>query len=177
MPRILSRCLRENSMKNKLEKSVSEIAKDRKNVIDKLVNFSLTDMLLFWGGNEELFKQQEKKWLPVLIWAKDNLDAKFKTTQNLDVPEQESQTGVKLKKFLESLSDKELTAFYWAALNMRSVLLAAALVKGKINAQQAFEASCLEELWQAKKWGSDEVADCRRNSLKQELEQIEAFIG
>ena len=73
-------------------------------------------------------------------------------------------------------SDKELAAFYLAALNMRSVLLAAALVKGRLNARQAFEASCLEELWQAEKWGVEEEAEKRRQSLKQELVEIEDFL-
>lgn len=159
-----------------LKKSVPEISKDREQVIEKLVKFSLTDMLLFWSANEDLAKHQQKLWFPVLSWAKENLETKYKTTKTLDVPEQDSNAGEKLKKFLQSLSDKELTGFYFAALNMRSVLLAAALIKGKITAQEAYKASCLEELWQAEKWGNDKAADCRRKSLLEELEQIEAFV-
>lgn len=159
-----------------LKKSVAEVAKDRATVIDKLVQFSLTDMLLFWGANEELAKHQEKLWTPILVWAKENLDTKYKTTTTLEVPEQEDKSSEHLKAFLQSLSDKQLTAFYYAALNTRSVLLAAALVKGKINARQAFEASCAEELWQAQKWGKDKAAECRRKDLYSELETIENFI-
>lgn len=163
-------------MTDKLVKSVPEIAKDRTMVIEKLVKYSLTDMLLFWGTNEELFKCQKEKWTPILTWAKENLETKFQITQTLDVPAQDSHSGERLKLFLESLTDKELTAFYYAALNMRSVLLAAALVKGRISAQEAFETSCLEELWQAEKWGTDNEASARRNELKKELEEIEAFL-
>ncbi len=163
-------------MTDKLTKSVPEIAKDRKIIIEKLVKYSLTDMLLFWGTNEELFKCQQEKWTPILVWAKENLETKFKTTQTLDIPAQDSHSGEKLKLFLESLTDKELTAFYYAALNMRSVLLAAAFIKGRISAKDAFETSCLEELWQAQKWGTDEEASARRNELKKELEEIEKFL-
>ena len=159
-----------------LKKSVAEIAKERETVIERLVKFSLTDMLLFWGSSEELFKQQKKVWLPILAWAKEKLDAKFTPTQALEVPEQDTENGVKLKLFLNSLNDKELTCFYYAALNMRSVLLAAALIKGRISAEQAFKASCLEELWQAERWGNDVAAECRLASLKKELEEIEAFL-
>ncbi len=160
----------------KLEKSVAEIAKERDIVIEKLVKFSLSDMLLFWSSNEELIKRQQQYWTQILSWAKENLDTKFNITKTLDFPEQDSESGLKLKKFLQTLNDKELTGFYFAALNTRSILLAAALIKGKINAKQAFEASCLEELWQAEKWGNDEAAENRRKSLLQELEEIEAFI-
>ena len=163
-------------MKTKLEQSIAEIAKDRQIVIEKLVQFSLTDMLLFWGTNKDLAQRQEKLWSPILIWAKENLDTKFNITKSINVPEQDSESSIKLKMFLEALDDKELTCFYYAALNTRSILLAAALIKRKINAQQAFEASCLEELWQAEQWGQDEAAENRRKSLLEELKTIESFI-
>lgn len=163
-------------MKTKLEKSITEIAKDRDIVIEKLVKFSLTDMLLFWSTNEKLFLRQQELWTPILIWAKENLDTKFNITKEINVPEQDSESSIKLKMFLETLTDKELTGFYFASLNMRSILLAAALIKGKITAQEAFEASCIEELWQAEQWGNDEAAENRRKSLLLELETIEDFI-
>ena len=77
---------------------------------------------------------------------------------------------------METLSDRELTAFYAAALKMRSVLLAAALVKGKINAEEAFRAAFLDELWQAETWGADEEAENRRQTIKNEICEIEKFL-
>ena len=159
-----------------LEKTAKEIGKDREEVIDRLVRFALTDMMLFWGQNEDLVKRQEKIWGPLLEWANEEINTKFIRTQSLDVPEQEKTSGYRLKAFLEKLSDKELAAFYVAALNMKSVLLAAALVKGRINAKQAFEAAYLEELWQAENWGVEEEAEKRRAEVRQELVEIEKFL-
>lgn len=159
-----------------LEKTAKEIGKDREEVIDRLVHFSLTDMMLFWGQNEDLVKRQEKIWGPLLEWANEEINTKFIRTQSLDVPEQEKTSGYRLKAFLEKLSDRELAAFYVAALNMKSVLLAAALVKGRINAKQAFEAAYLEELWQAENWGVEEEAEKRRAEVRQELVEIEKFL-
>ncbi len=159
-----------------LEKTAKEIGKDREEVIDRLVRFSLTDMMLFWGQNEDLLKRQEKIWGPLLEWANEEINTKFIRTQSLDVPEQEKTSGYRLKVFLEKLSDRELAAFYVAALNMKSVLLAAALVKGRINAKQAFEAAYLEELWQAENWGVEEEAEKRRAEVRQELVEIEKFL-
>ena len=59
---------------------------------------------------------------------------------------------------------------------MRSVLLAAALVKGRINAKEAFDAAFLEELWQNESWGVDEEAAKRREEMREELQQIEDFL-
>ena len=59
---------------------------------------------------------------------------------------------------------------------MRSVLLAVALIKGHINATEAFELSELEELYQARKWGSEPVAEARRNSIKDSLISAEKYL-
>lgn len=163
-------------MITKLKQISAEIAEHRDEVIDKLVQFSLTDMLLFWGQEKELIQRQEEHWAPLLLWAKQELDTKFMTTQGLDVPEENKTSGYRLKLFMESLSDKELTAFYAAALDMRSVLLAAALVKGRITAEQAYQAAFLEELWQAESWGVEEEAERRRQEIKAELQAIAEFL-
>lgn len=163
-------------MSEKLIDAEKEIPEHREEIIDKLVQFSLTDMLLFWGQEVDLIKKQEEAWGPLLQWAQNEFDTKFKETHGLDVLEENKQAGKRLKYFMQNLSDKELAAFYLAALTMRSVLLAAALVKGRINAEQAFQAAFLEELWQSENWGTDEVTQKRRDELKQELIDIENFL-
>ncbi len=161
---------------NKLEQAVGEIQNRREDVIDKLLQFASTDSLLFWGNNEELVKKQEQLWRPVLSWANEEINAKYVTTKGLDVPEQDEYSINNLKNFMENLSDKELAAFYLAAVNMKSELLAAALVKGHINAEQAFNAANLEELWQAEHWGKESASEQKRQDLKKELHDIEQFL-
>ena len=120
--------------------------------------------------------QQEKIWGPLLQWVEQEFDTKLKTTQNLDVPEQDQKLAYRLNFELQKLSDRQLVAFYAMALRTRSVLLALAFVKGKINAQEAFQAAALEEIWQAEKWGKDEEAESRRQTMRQELEEIQDFL-
>lgn len=163
-------------MQNYLEEAQKEIAKNSGEVIDRLVKYSLTDLLLFWGQEKDLIERQTEVWGPILKWAKQELDTKFITTQSLDVPEENRTSSYRLKQFMETLSNKELTAFYGAALKMRSVLLAAALVKGKISAEEAFNAAFLDELWQAENWGADEEAEARRQTIKNEIFEIEKFL-
>lgn len=160
-----------------LKAALADMDANREQIIEKLVLFSQTDMLLFWGENKDLMKREEKLWGPILRWADEEMNLPLKTTTTLDVPEQDGQNGAKMRHFLESLSDKELLAFFKAALDMRSVLLAAALVKKRLNAEQAFEAAFVEELWQSENWGVVEEAERKRNELKQELADIEKFLA
>lgn len=162
--------------KVKLEQAVKEIQNHREDVIAKLVQFSKTDSLLFWDKEAKLYEKQEELWGPILKWAHHNLNAKYMTTDKMDVVEQKKNTLQGLQKFLETMSDKELAAFYLAAVNMKSELLAAALVRGFINAETAYNAAYLEEISQAERWGKDENAENKRQCLKKELIDIENFL-
>lgn len=163
-------------MTERMQKLTADVAAHRSEIIDKLVQYSLTDMLFFWSNEEDLIKLQETQWQPLLNWAKAEFETRFEITHELNVPEQQPGSGIRLRLFMEHLSDKELAAFYVAATNTRSVLLAAALVKGRINAEQAFKAAFLEELYQAEAWGPDEEAEKKRGEMKQELLEVEKFL-
>ena len=160
----------------KLTQAASEIAVYREDIIQRLLKYGATDVLLFWGADKELVRRQEQEWAPLLEWARNEFNAKLVKTHGLDVPEENKTPGYRFQNFLERLSDKELAAYYLAALNMRSVLLAAALIKGRINAEQAFRAAYLEELFQAEAWGSDAEAESKRKERLDELKEIEKFL-
>lgn len=164
-------------MTHYLDEAVKDVKLHREGIISRLVRFAETDLLLFWGTDKELFSRQEKLWSPIIHWVNEVLQAEFKHTDTLDVPEGSTVSACYLKTFLESLSDKELAAFYSAALNMKSVLLAMAIIKGKMTAEEAFQAAFLDELWQNEKWGSDEEAVQRREIIKNELSDVEAFLN
>ncbi|MBQ7304401.1 MAG: hypothetical protein IJW75_05775 [Alphaproteobacteria bacterium] len=153
-----------------------DVAKNKTALIERMVNFALNDVLLFWSTDEKVQKEQEKKWTPIIVWANETVNVEFKKTSTLEVSNDNVNTASQLKEYLSSLSNKELSAFYVAALNMRSVLLALALVKEKISAKEAFELSELEELYQARKWGSEPVAEARRNSIKNILVCTEEYL-
>jgi len=163
--------------KKKLEQVMGEIKNYRSEIISKLVQFASSDTLLFWCKEDaRLAQKQEEMWTPVLKWATDELCTNYSVTSEFAVPEQDRITRKHLQLFMEDLSDKELAAFYLASINMKSELLAAALIKGQINAEQAFNAAYLEELWQAERWGKDDISEANRKALKNELSDIECFL-
>lgn len=154
----------------------ADVNQHREEIIERMVNFSLTDALLFRDGSEELLLREKQIWDPILQWAKEEIRADFKCSESLDVPEENNASLPLLQVFLDSLSDKELAAFYVAARNTKSVLLASALVKGRISGEDAYQAAYLPELWQAEKWGVDEEAEKKRDELRAELLEVENFI-
>lgn len=153
-----------------------DICAHRAEIIDKLSEFSLNDVMLYLSPDEKVLAEQKEKWLPVLQWVNQALNAHFISDESLVGSEKNQQAMAQLKNYINTFSDKQLAAFYMAALNMRSVLLAIALLKGHINAAQAFELAELEELYQARRWGNDPAAEARRNSLKAALQDVEKYL-
>lgn len=162
-------------MKNELEKAMKEIGLYRKDVEEKILEFARTDLLFFWGEKKELFEKQQKEWQPILDWVEERINARIKTTTSLNVPDNEFLQHP-LKVIVEEMSDKELACFYAAALNMKSVLLGLALIKGRIDAEEAGRLSYLEELWQNEIWGKEIEAQKRREERCEELKVIERFL-
>lgn len=162
-------------MKKILDQAVKEIGKQREEVIAKLLELARTDLLFFWGENKDLFLRQEKEWMPILDWASQILKAKLEKTDKLDVPENK-EMAAPMAKILGDMSDKELACYYAATLNMRSALLALALVKGRIDAEEACNLSYLEELWQNEMWGTDAEAKSKRQERCDELKEIEEYL-
>ncbi len=75
-------------------------------------------------------------------------------------------------------SEKNHASFFYAtAILLRSFLLAVAFISGKINAEQAFDAAFIEELWQNENWGTVEEAETRRRDIMDELKFLEAELG
>ena len=159
-----------------LEKSKAGIIRDREHLTEQLMGFARADCLLYWSPSEKVFAEQEKLWFPILTWVGNILKIELKTTTGLDEPTENRQYGPAFRKIILELDDVQFAAFYVAASLMRSDILALALVKGRLSADDAFEAAFVEEIWQAKIWGIDEEAEKRRQAIHSELKEIEKFL-
>lgn len=153
-----------------------EIKEHRSEVIEKLVEFSFTDVILFWSANDDIKSLQTEKWLPVLKWLNNRFKITLKETDGLTPPPQNENNRAGFTDILEKMNLKTLTAYYLAAVRLKSPLLALALAEKKITASEAFELAYLEELYQSKSWGVDEEAEQGRQCVKKELLEIEEFL-
>ena len=162
-------------MKKTLDKAVKEIELYREEIENKLLEFARSDLLLFWGEKRDLYLKQKTEWQPIIDWIEESLKVRVNKTDRLDIPDNEAMQKP-LKKVFAKMNSKELACYYAAALNMKSVLLALALVRGRIDAKTAGKLSYLEELWQNEIWGNDEEAAKRRKDRCDELVVIESYL-
>ena len=151
------------------------VAENKAHVVQLLSEFTLTDVLLFWSSKPEIKALQQQQWQPVLTWLSHKWQIEPLTTESLTTPDN-AALKAKMTEYLKTLDNKVLTAIYLAATNMKSPLLAVALVEGQIDAETALAATYLEELYQNLQWGEDEEALHGREKVRANLRQIADYV-
>lgn len=156
-------------------KSEKYIAQNRDETVKKLIDFFITDTLIFWSNEKKLELKQQKKWQPLLDILQQRFNLKIHKTISL-FPADNNDNQKAFKYLLENMSIKELTACFLTARESKSPLLGLLLAKKQINAIDVFDAAFLEELYQNKLWGTDYTVAEKHKQIKQTLSEIEDYI-
>ena len=91
-------------------------------------------------------------------------------TQDVDV-------SARFMKHLSGFDDWRLAAISEATSLSGSIVLGLALARAAISADGLYQASLVDELYQAENWGSDHEADERRRNIRSSLENAERYLG
>ena len=140
-------------------------------VVNLLAEYGETDLLCYRADAPvELSERQSEAWDPLLGWAKDTFEADLSPATAVMFVEQPAQSLNNLKMALLDQSAFQLTATYDLISISGSLILGLAVCKGKISAQEAWELSRIDEIWQIEQWGDDEeateVAEIKANSMR-----------
>lgn len=145
----------------------------------KPTRVQVTGFLLGFGGSDvlcyradspsDLVELQEKHWQPWLDWAADELEAPLDVTAGIVPVAQDADCLAALQRRIEAYDDWVMTALQSLAPCLGSLVLALAVVEGKLAADKAFELSRLDEAFQAERWGIDSEAKARIDGLRQEV--------
>src|SRR5262249_11557677 len=89
----------------------------------------------------------------------------------------EAVTIATLRDHAAALDDFHLTALAQAVGLAGSALIGFALLRGELDAEQAFAAAFLDDLFQLETWGEDAAARARAERARAEFASLAAFIG
>ena len=150
---------------------------ERRAVVSGVVVYGPTDLLCYRAVEPpDLVERQEAVWQPLLEWAERSFGVEFRVTAGVMPVDPAPDLQERLAGQIGRLDDFSLAALATATATCGSLIVALALVSGRIGPDQAFEAAMLDEVYQAKKWGEDEEASERRRSLRGQIEAVAAFI-
>ena len=150
--------------------AIDRVGEDRRTVFETLMKFADTDLLCYRADEPvDLVKEQMENWQPLLDWAAESLGVALQVTVGILPVKQPVEAMDALKGKLSGLDNMELTAVASLAAACGSLILALALLEGRINAERAFSLSQLDEDFQSERWGMDSEARAIQEKLKENI--------
>jgi chaperone required for assembly of F1-ATPase len=150
----------------------------RDQVVAETANFAGTDLVCYRADHQpELAARQQAVWQPLLDWATLRFDAPLTVTAGV-IPTPQSPAG--LKAFAAAVAahdDLRLTALHTLTAACGSLVIALAVLEGRLDAEAAFAASQLEETFQIELWGEDAEAAARRSALAADIAAAARFVS
>lgn len=149
----------------------------RQGVVEHAVKYGGTDLVCYRAADPvALAKRQQAAWGPLLEWAATALGARLVVTTGVAPVRQPADALARLRLAVEALDDARLTVLAAVVEASGSLVVALALVMGRIDAATAAEASQVDETWQSEKWGEAEDDRARRRALADEIAAAARFL-
>ena len=144
--------------------------------INEITDNLNNDMICYFANSPvELVDLQNKDWIPLINYMKSSYNIELIYTSKLFSINQKPDSLLKLKNILNEINIFKLSAIYTLSQITKSIIISLSLVNNKISAKKAFENSNLEELYQISKWGKDEEAFDRLNTIKVDIRNIKKY--
>ena len=140
--------------------AIDKVSVQKTEVADLLAAYGDSDLLCYRAdGPDGLVARQNDAWDPLLDWAADVLGARLHTRTGVIHVPQNSDSILRLRERVHALSNFELASFHDLVSLSGSLVLAFAILHGFRPAQELWETSRIDEIWQIEQWGEDEEAN------------------
>ena len=150
--------------------------RERSEMEQTLIDYGASDLVCYFATHpEEVVARQKKHWQTLLDWLRDEYAITLESVSGIQYHHQPPESLNKIAVLVEKLEPAEFTVLQAAAATAGSLVIALALLRGKLSAERAYEAACVDEIYQLEKWGEDKLARERLDALKAELISIEKF--
>lgn len=158
--------------------ALDQVANERERIVGRVAAFADSDMLYFRGDDSQadLAAHQAERWDPLLDWAQSRFDVSFTLIFGIMHQSQSDETIARLSAAVECQSDFTLAAMLSLSGLTGSLVATLALVEKKFEPALIWELSYLEELWQEQQWGSDELAQQKRDARQGEYSAAVKFL-
>jgi len=156
--------------------AIDMVAKNKNNYIKQLCSYANSDLVCYFASSpEDLVKNQNKSWLPLITFMQDFYNINILYTNEIFSINQTKESLSKLKVILSKKNNFELSAISVLSQLTNSIIISLALVNDKINVKNAFELSNLEEIYQATFWGKDEEAFTRLKAISVDIKNVKKY--
>lgn len=153
------------------------IAPDPAPTVAAIARYAETDLLCYRAEDRKLAARQAAAWDPLLDWAALALDAPLRVTTGVMPVAQTPQAIAALTRAVASHPPLELAALGVAVPALGSLVLALALLAGRLDPAAAEATATLDERYQEEFWGVDAEAAQRRASIAADVALAARFMA
>jgi chaperone required for assembly of F1-ATPase len=158
--------------------AIDRTARLRDQAVAETVNFAGTDLVCYRADHPPaLAARQHEVWQPLTDWAILRYDAVLTVTSGVIPTEQSPATLKAFAAAVAAQDDFRLTALHTLTAACGSLVIALALLEGRLDAEAAFAVSQLDETFQIEAWGEDSEATARRGALAADIAAAARFIA
>ncbi len=123
----------------------------------------------------DLVRRQEERWSPLVDWAAKRHGARLAIGHGIMPLAQPAEALAALDRAVRALDDWALAAAGAVAAAGGSLVLALALVEGRVDGETACQIALLDEIWQAERWGEDREAAARQGGIAADIKAAARF--
>ena len=139
--------------------TLDRTAAARQALADEVVRYAGSDALTYFDDATVALREEEcRRWGPLLNWAADTLGVRLIRAEGVVHRPQPPASLERVRALALAMDDFALTGLAYAAALFGSAVLALALRRGRVTADEAHDLARLEEAWQARQWGEDAEA-------------------
>lgn len=158
--------------------AIERIAPDRDATVTRIAAYGETDLLCYRAQEPpSLADAQMAAWQPWLDWAAAHLQARLLITTALTRLDQPKQALSALRAAVAAYDEFALAGLGLMVPALGSLILGLAVADGHLSPESGHEIAALEELFQARKWGEDDLAATRRKGIAQDIALASRFIA
>lgn len=158
--------------------AIDGVSADMQAVLEDVLRYCGTDMLFYRAdAPRELAERQRELWDPVLDWAQSLAGSRFRLAEGIMHVAQPREAIAALGAHLSTVSDPlELAAIHSMTTLTGSALLALAVWKDALSAEEAWTAAHVDEDWNIAQWGEDAEARQRRALRRAEMDAADRLM-
>jgi chaperone required for assembly of F1-ATPase len=150
--------------------TVDRDAARREAVVRQIADYAGTDLVCYRAAHPPaLAARQQAVWQPLLDWAAGRYAAPLTVTSGVIPSSQPAGSLTAFTAAVAAYEDFALTALHAATVACGSLVIALALLEGRLDPAGAFAASQLDESFQIEAWGEDQEQTKRRAALCTEI--------
>ena len=156
--------------------AIDRLADDRTALVEEIAGYGHSDLICYRSDEPpSLAQRQEEAWQPLVAWTAERYDVALNVTTGIVAVEQPTHALATFRRVLEACDLLALTVIAAATGSAGSLVIALALMEGRLSPDEAADAALLDELFQAEKWGSDPEAERRLAAIRADLHAAKRF--